>query len=76
MITKEKTTQYPITTEENGVVIFRNRVAIIEDGEETSHSYEHRQIPPGDDYSAEDAQVQKICRALHTKTVINAYRGA
>jgi hypothetical protein len=46
---------------ENGCIQVRAKTAIKEDG---------------DDYSAEDAKVQAICKALHTKDVVAAYKAA
>ena len=31
-------------------------------------------VPPGDDYSQEDARVQAICAATHTADVVEAYK--
>ena len=52
------------------------RVATVikRDGEEISRSFHRHVIAPGDDYSAEDAQVQAVCAAVHTPEVIKAYK--
>ena len=34
----------------------------------------YRMVMPGDDYSRETARVQRLCRAEHTPTVVQAYR--
>ena len=61
MITKEK----EIATLEisNDRVIIRERIAIMEDGEELSHHFEHREIGPDDDYSGESDRVRAAVEA-------------
>ena len=44
-------------------VIIRERVAIIEDGEEISHKFEHREIGPEDDYSGESDRIKAAVEA-------------
>jgi hypothetical protein len=44
-------------------VIIRERVAIVEDGEELTHSFEHREIGPDDDASGESERVRKAVEA-------------
>mgnify|MGYP006274103167 CR=1 FL=1 len=44
-------------------VIIRERVAIVEDGTEFTHSFEHREIGPDDDASGESQRVQKAVEA-------------
>lgn len=58
---------------ENGCVQVRAKTAILEDGVEISSKFHRHIVAPGDDYSAEDARVQAICAATHTKDVIAAY---
>jgi hypothetical protein len=59
---------------ENGVVQVRTKTAIKEDGVEISSNFHRHVVAPGDDYSAEDARVQGICAATHTKEVVAAYQ--
>lgn len=61
---------------ENGCVQVRTKTAIIEDGKQISGTYHRHVVAPGDDYSAEDARVQAICKATHTADVIAAYKAA
>lgn len=63
MITKERSIA-TLEVTENNIVIVRERVAIIEDGEEISHSFEHLQYQAGDDYSQADPKVQAVCQAV------------
>ena len=63
MITKE-TTIATLEVNEDNTVIVRERVAIVEDGEELSHSFVHKQFAPGDDYSNEDPRVQAVGAAV------------
>ena len=61
---------------ENGCVQERTKTAIIEDGVEISSKFHRHVVVPGADYSAEDAKVQAICKAVHTKDVVAAYEAA
>jgi hypothetical protein len=62
-LTKERSIA-TLEVTDNNIVIVRERVAIIEDGEEISHSFEHFQFASGDDYSQADPKVQAVCRAV------------
>ena len=46
---------------------------IKEDGVELSRSRHRKVVHPGDDISSEDAEVQAVCNAVWTSTVINAW---
>jgi len=59
---------------EVGVVQVRTATRIVEDGNVISQSYHRHTIPPGQDYSNEDARVQAICAAIHTPEIISAYQ--
>ena len=61
---------------ENGCVQVRTKTAILEDGVEISSKFHRHVVAPGDDYSAEDAKVQAICKATHTKEVVAAYKAS
>ena len=61
---------------ENGVVQVRTKTAILEDGVEISSKFHRHVVAPGQDYSAEDAKVQAIRKATHTKDVVAAYKAA
>jgi hypothetical protein len=65
-----------IETLENGTVQVRTKTAILEDGKEISSKFHRHVVAPGDDYSAEDAKVQAICKAVHTKDVVAAYKAS
>jgi hypothetical protein len=58
---------------ENGTVQVRTKTAFKEDGVEISSKFHRHVVAPGNDYSNEDARVQAICAATHTKDVIAAY---
>jgi hypothetical protein len=51
----------------------RTATVIKEDGTEISRSFHRHVIMPGEDYSSESAEVQAICAAVHTDSVISAY---
>ena len=59
---------------ENGTVQVRTATRIVEDGKVISQSYHRHTIPPGQDYSQEDAKVQAVCAAVHTPEVIANYQ--
>ena len=61
---------------ESGVVQVRTKTAIKEDGVEISSKFHRHVVAPGADYSKEDARVQVICKATHTKDVVAAYKAA
>lgn len=61
---------------ESGVVQVRTKTAIMEDGKQISGNFHRHVVAPGDDYSAEDARVQAICAATHTKDIVAAYKAA
>jgi hypothetical protein len=52
----------------------RTATRIVEDGNVISSSYHRHVIAPGDDYSAEDAEVKAVCAAVHTDEVKAAYQ--
>ena len=52
----------------------RTATIIERDGEEVTRSYHRHVIQAGDDYSAEDAEVQAVCAAVHTSEIIAAYQ--
>lgn len=61
---------------ENGSVQVRTKTVIMEDGKQISGNFHRHVVVPGDDYSGEDARVQAICAATHTKQVVYAYKAA
>lgn len=50
----------------------RTKTAVLEDGVELSPSFHRHVVTAGDDYSAESAEVQAICAAVHTDAVVAA----
>ena len=61
---------------QNGCVQVRTKTLIFEDGKQISSTFHRHVIAPGNDYSAENAQVQAICAAVHTGETIAAYIAA
>jgi hypothetical protein len=51
----------------------RTKTAVMEDGVELSSGFHRHLVNAGDDYSAESAEVQAICAAVHTDAVVAAY---
>ena len=54
----------------------RTATVIERDGKEVTRSYHRHVIQAGEDYSAEDAEVQAVCAAVHTPEIIAAYQAA
>ena len=54
-------------------VQIRTANVIKRDGVEISRSFHRHTISPGEDYSGESTEVQAICGAVHTDSVISAY---
>jgi hypothetical protein len=61
---------------ENGMVQVRTKTAIMEDGKQISGTFHRHVVVPGGDYSQEDDRVKAICKATHTKSVVDAYKAA
>ena len=59
---------------ENGTVQVRQATIITEDGNQISRTYHRWCIAPGEDYSAQEQQVQDICKVSHTPEVIATYK--
>jgi hypothetical protein len=59
---------------ENGTVQVRQASIITEDGNQLSRTFHRWCIAPGEDYSAQEQQVQDICKVAHTPEVIAAYQ--
>lgn len=59
---------------ENGSVQVRTKTAILEDGKEISSKFHRHVVAPGDDYNAEEDRVKAICAAIHTQSVVDAYK--
>ena len=51
----------------------RTKTAVLEDGVELSSGFHRHSIAAGQDYSAESAEVQAICAAVHSDVVVAAY---
>lgn len=61
---------------ENGCIQVRTKTVIKEDGVEISSKFHRHVVAPGADVSGEDAKVQAIAKAVHTKDVVTAYKAA
>jgi hypothetical protein len=71
-LTKE-TVVDQITVTENGIVLYREATRIMEDGKQLSQTYHRTSLTPGQDITAQPANVQAICNAAWTPEVIAAY---
>ena len=56
------------------MVQVRTATRIVEDGNVISSSYHRHVVAPGQDYSAEDAEVKAVCAAVHTPEIVAAYQ--
>ena len=52
----------------------RTKTAVLEDGVELSSGFHRHVVSAGDDYSAESAEVQLICEAVHTNEIVAQYQ--
>ena len=50
----------------------RTKTAVLEDGVELSSGFHRHVVSAGDDYSNESAEVQAICAAVHTPSIVAA----
>ena len=71
MLTEKQTAK--ITIINNNVDVELTTI-IEKDGAEFAKNTTLYTIFPGQDYSKEPAEVQAICKAVHTKAVVDAYK--
>ena len=71
-LTKEITQDRIEVVGEFKVVQVRTKTAVLEDGVELSSGFHRHVVTAGDDYSNESAEVQLICAAVHTDSVVAA----
>jgi archaellum component FlaF (FlaF/FlaG flagellin family) len=62
-----------ITVTENGTILYREATRIMEDGTQLSQTYHRTSLTPGQDITAQPANVQAICNAAWTPEIIAAY---
>ena len=74
MAIEKKITVDLIEINENNVVQARIKTDILENGEQIGSQLSYQVIQPGDDYSDKDARVKAVCTAIHTQSVVNAYK--
>jgi DNA-binding transcriptional LysR family regulator len=63
-----------ITVTENGTILYREATRILKDGEQIAQTYHRSSLTPGQDLSAQPANVAAICNAAWTPEVIAAYK--
>jgi archaellum component FlaF (FlaF/FlaG flagellin family) len=73
MALSKETVVDQITVTENGIVLYREATRIMEDGTQLSQTYHRTSLTPGQDITAQPANVQAICNAAWTPEVISAY---
>jgi len=72
-LSKKSTFDYEIRGDYRCVQI-REKIAIIEDGEELSYKYHRRSLMPDNDISSESSEVKAICNAVWTDEIKKAYQ--
>ena len=63
-----------ITVTEDGVVLYREAIRIMEDGKELSKTYHRSSLVPAQDLTGVPANVVAICNVAWTAEVIAAYQ--
>jgi len=58
------------------LVSVRTCTSVVEDGVTISSGFHRKVISPGQDVSAESAEVQAICSVMHTDAVVSAYNAS
>ena len=67
------TTIDQITVTENGIILYREAIRIMEDGKELSKTYHRSSLTPGQDLTSVPANVVAICNGAWTAEVVAAY---
>ena len=70
------TTVDQITVTENGIVLYREAIRVMEDDNEISKTYHRSSLEPGQDLSGIPANVVAICNVVWTAKVISTYQAA
>lgn len=65
-----------ITVQENGIVLYREAIRVMENGEQLSQTYHRTSLTPGQDIADQPQKVQDICNAAWTPEVIAAYQSS
>ena len=65
-----------ITATENGTILFREDIRIMEDGFQLAQSYHRSSLAPDSDLTGVPAQVAAIAAVVWTPEVIAAYQAA
>ena len=63
-----------ITVTENGIVLYREAIRIMEDGNQISQTYHRSSLTPAQDLTGVPANVVAICNTVWTAEVIAAYQ--
>ena len=63
-----------ITVTENGTVLYREAIRIMEDGNEISKTYHRSSLVPAQDLTGIPEQVVAICNVAWTPEIISTYQ--
>tara|TARA_A100000172_G_scaffold79695_1_gene67363 strand:- start:1078 stop:1314 length:237 start_codon:yes stop_codon:yes gene_type:complete len=72
-LSKESTFDYEVRGDYKCIQI-RERIAVLEDGEELSYKYHRRSLMPDADISNESDEVKALANSLWTNAVKKAYQ--
>ena len=76
MILTKQTNIDQITINENGIILIREAVKILEDDIEISKQYHRSSLEPGVNVSNQPQNIQDICKTIWTADVIAAYQAS
>jgi hypothetical protein len=65
-----------ITVTENGIVLYREAIRIMEDNMEISKTYHRSSLAPASDLTGVPDSVLAICNAAWTEAVVAAYQAS
>ena len=74
MLLTKTTTIDQITVTENGTVLYREAIRIMENGNEISKTYHRSSLTPAQDLTGIPEQVVAICNVAWTPEIISAYQ--
>ena len=73
---ENKTAYIQICNTDNTITVHTCQLTFVDNQKVTETIIHTKTLCPGDDYSNEDLETQKICKALWTKSVIEAYKAS
>lgn len=65
-----------ITVTENGIVLYREAMRILRNGEQIAQTFHRTSLTPGQDLTGQPDQVVAICNVAWTSEVVAAYQAS